>query len=206
MVPRASWGRQGTVARTTWILPTNPQGSIGDRQDFAQEWLVLARKMPIILARIDDRLIHGQITVSWSKTSNPDVIAVVSDKVASDDLQRSALGLGTPIGTELVIYTVKDATKELGSKSPSVKKRVFVIAPSPKEFLDLIKGGVKIESINVGQMGFKQGRKQISKTVSVGKDDIQAFKELHALAIKLEQRQLPSDKKVELEKLLPELL
>jgi mannose/fructose/sorbose-specific phosphotransferase system IIB component len=162
--------------------------------------------MPIVLARIDDRLIHGQITVSWSKVSSPDIIAIVSDEVASDDIQRSALGFGAPLGIELQIYTVRQAGKELNPKSPKIKKRVFVIAPTPKDFLDLIQAGVRIDSINVGQMGFKQGRMQISKTVSVGKDDVQAFKELHALSIGLEQRQLPSDRKVELEKLLPGLL
>lgn len=162
--------------------------------------------MPIVLARIDDRLIHGQITVAWSKISSPEIIAVVSDKVASDDIQRSALELSVPVGTELTIYTVKQAIKELNQKSPKINMRILIIAPDPKDFLDLIQGGVKIKSINVGQMGFRQGKKQILKTLSIEKKDIEAFKKLRSMGIALEHRQLPSDRKVGLEKLLPEIL
>jgi mannose/fructose/sorbose-specific phosphotransferase system IIB component len=167
---------------------------------------MLGRNMPIVLARIDDRLIHGQITVAWSKISNPGIIAVASDEVASDDIQRSALKLGVPVGIELTIYTIKQAIKELNPKSPKIKRRVLIIAPDPKNFLDLIQGGVKIESINVGQMGFRQGKKQISKTLAVEKNDIGTFKKLHSMGITLEHRQLPSDRKIELEKLLPEIV
>jgi mannose/fructose/N-acetylgalactosamine-specific phosphotransferase system component IIB len=62
-----------------------------------------------------------------------------------------------------------------------------------------------VKSINVGQMGFKQGKKQVSKTVSVEKEDIDAFRKLRSMGLTLEQRQLPGDKKVDLEKLLPEI-
>jgi PTS system mannose-specific IIB component len=161
--------------------------------------------MPIVLARIDDRLIHGQITVSWSKISNPDIIAVVDDKVALSEIQRSTLELAAPIGLELVVLGILDGIRELNPRSTRAKKKVFLIVPSPEDILRLIEGGVEVKSINVGQMGFKQGKKQISKTVSVEKNDIEAFRKLRALGISLEQRQLPGDKKVDLEKLLPEI-
>lgn len=161
--------------------------------------------MPIVLARIDDRLIHGQITVSWSKVSNPDIIAVVDDKVASDEIQRSTLELATPIGIELIVLGVSEGIKELAPKSARAKKKVFLIAPTPEDILRLIEGGVEVKSINVGQMGFKQGKKQISKTISVEKRDIEAFRKLRSMGIGLEQRQLPGEKKVDLEKLLPEI-
>jgi mannose/fructose/sorbose-specific phosphotransferase system IIB component len=167
---------------------------------------VVEMEMPIILARIDDRLIHGQITVAWSKVSNPEVIAVVSDRVASDAIQKSALELAVPVGIELAIYSVKQAVKQFNPDSPMIKKRIFVIAPTPNDFVDLIEGGVRVESINVGQMGFKQGKKRISRTLSVEEEDITALKKLHALGVALEHRQLPSDKKISLQKLLPEPL
>jgi mannose/fructose/sorbose-specific phosphotransferase system IIB component len=161
--------------------------------------------MPIVLARIDDRLIHGQITVAWSKVSNPDTIAVVDDKVASNEIQRSTLELAVPIGVELLVLGISQGVKELGPKSPRSKNKIFIIIPTPDDILKLIEGGVEVKSINVGQMGFKQGKKQISKTISVDKKDIDAFKKLRSMGITLEQRQLPGDKKVELDKLLPEI-
>jgi PTS system mannose-specific IIB component len=161
--------------------------------------------MPIVLARIDDRLIHGQITVSWSRISNPDIIAVVDDKVVSSEIQRSTLELATPIGIELIVLGISEGIKELGPKSARAKKKVFLIVPTPKDILRLVEGGVEVKSINVGQMGFKQGKKQVSKTVSVEKEDIDAFRKLRSMGLTLEQRQLPGDKKVDLEKLLPEI-
>jgi PTS system N-acetylgalactosamine-specific IIB component len=168
--------------------------------------VVYEKAMPIVLARIDDRLIHGQITVSWSKISNPDIIAVVDNAVASNEIQRSALELATPIGVELIVLGVPEGIKELGPNSPRAKKKIFLIAPSPQDILRLVEGGVELKSINVGQMGFKQGKKQISKTVSVEKKDIDAFRKLRSMGVALEHRQLPGEKKVDLEKLLPEIM
>ncbi len=167
--------------------------------------MVLETGLPIVLARIDDRLIHGQITVSWSKVSNPDVIAIVDDRVASNEIQRSTLELATPIGIELMVLGVDEGIKELGPTSAKSRKKVFLIVPTPEDILRLISGGVEVKSINVGQMGFKEGKKRISKTVSVEKEDIEAFRKLRLLGIQLEQRQLPGEKKVDLEKLLPEI-
>jgi mannose/fructose/sorbose-specific phosphotransferase system IIB component len=161
--------------------------------------------MPIVLARIDDRLIHGQITVSWSKVSNPDIIAVVDDRVSSDEIQRSTLELAAPIGIQLIVLGISEGIKQLSPASASSNKKVFLIVPTPEDILRLVEGGVEVRSINVGQMGFKQGKKQISKTVSVDKRDIDAFRKLRSMGIQLEQRQLPGDKKVELEKLLPDM-
>ena len=161
--------------------------------------------MPIVLARIDDRLIHGQITVAWSKISNPDVIAIVDDAVASNEIQRSALELAVPIGVELVVVGVSEGIKELASNSPHAKRKIFLISPTPEDVLRLVEGGVELKSVNVGQMGFKEGKKRISKTVSVEKEDIEAFRKLRSKGIVLEQRQLPGDKKIELENLLPEI-
>jgi mannose/fructose/sorbose-specific phosphotransferase system IIB component len=161
--------------------------------------------MPVVLTRIDDRLIHGQITVSWSKVSNPDIIAVVDDLVASDEIQRSALELAAPIGTKLVVLGISEGIKQLSPPSANSNKKVFIIVPTPEDILRLVEGGVKVKSINVGQMGFKQGKKQISKTVSVDEKDIDAFRKLRSMGIQLEQRQLPGDKKVDLEKLLPSI-
>jgi mannose/fructose/N-acetylgalactosamine-specific phosphotransferase system component IIB len=106
---------------------------------------------------------------------------------------------------ELVVLGISQGAKELGPKSPRSKKKIFIIVPTPDDILKLIQGGVEVKSINVGQMGFKQGKKQISKTLSVDKKDIDAFKKLRSMGITLEQRQLPGDKKVELGKLLPEI-
>jgi mannose/fructose/sorbose-specific phosphotransferase system IIB component len=161
--------------------------------------------VPIVLFRIDDRLIHGQITVAWSKLSNPDIIAVVSDKVASNEIQRSALELAAPVGVDVVIYSIMQAVKELGGKSSKNKKRIFVIVPTPEDALRLHEGGVEIKSINVGQMGFAKGKKQISKTISVDNRDVAAFRKLLSKGIEIEHRQLPGNKKVQLETLLHEM-
>nr|MDO8099236.1 PTS sugar transporter subunit IIB [Candidatus Njordarchaeota archaeon] len=160
--------------------------------------------MPIVLFRIDDRLIHGQITVAWSKISNPDTIAVVSDRVASDETQRSALELAAPVGVDVMIYSISQAIKELGPKSSKCKKRVFIIVPRPEDALKLVEGGVEVKSINVGQMGFTKGKKQISKTLSVDDKDVKAFRKLLSKGVEIEHRQLPGNKKIQIEKLLPQ--
>ena len=64
--------------------------------------------MPIVLVRIDDRLVHGQIVQGWLKNIDVNKIVVVSDSAATDDMQKMLMAMAVPIGIELEVNTVKD--------------------------------------------------------------------------------------------------
>ena len=72
-------------------------------------------------------------------------------------------------------------------------EKVFYLFTNPREVVDLVKGGIPLEKLNIGGMQFKQGKTQISKAVSLDADDVAAFRELHQLGVKLDLRVVKTD-------------
>lgn len=152
-------------------------------------------KMPIVLVRLDDRLIHGQVTVKWAHKVNPDRIIVVNDQVAQDPIAKMTLPLAAPAGVKVSILSVNDAVSEHNSNKWD-KEKVFIIVKTPFDALGLVKGGVRFDWLDVGQLGYKEGRKHVTRTVSLSEDEAKALKEVSDMGIKLIYQQLPEDKAV----------
>lgn len=152
--------------------------------------------MQILLARIDDRFIHGQVVTRWVKEFPADRLIVVSDAVAADELRKSLLISVAPSNMTASVVSVEKMIKAY--HSPRYEGvSAFLLFENPRDVLRLVEGGVKITSVNVGGMRFENDREQITKSVSVTRDDIAAFKMLQSLGVKQELRQLPSDTPVD---------
>lgn len=154
--------------------------------------------MPIKLARIDDRLIHGQVTVGWTRLLGIDRILVVSDKVAKDPIQQAVLGMAAPHGVKVSPVTVADAICKLTTTDLVAKSSLMLIFTNPTDVLALVNAGVEIQEVNIGGMQFKTGKTQVTKAVSVDAADVSAFKELHDRGIKLSVQMVPADKPTDL--------
>ncbi|MGT2925511.1 PTS system mannose/fructose/N-acetylgalactosamine-transporter subunit IIB [Streptococcus caviae] len=160
--------------------------------------------MKIKLARIDDRLIHGQVTTVWAKEANAERIIIPSDDVASDEIRKTLVKQAAPPGIKVNVVTTDKAIKVY--HNPKYENdTVFYLFTKPQEVVDLVKGGVPIKSINIGGMQFKEGRTQLTKAVSVSKEDIEAFKELIGLGVTLDCRVVVTDSSKDFEALLKEV-
>src|SRR5258708_770303 len=120
--------------------------------------------MSVVLVRIDDRLVHGQVVEGWLKSIHATAIVVASDQVASEEMQKALYLLAVPQGITLSCLSIRDAA-EAWSGSPWKKDRVLVLVASPQDVVALIQYGAKIESVNVGGMHYREGRVQILKAV-----------------------------------------
>jgi len=150
----------------------------------------------IRLVRIDDRLIHGQITSAWISDLGVDTIVVADDGTVKDDLQRMMLEMATPPNIILKIFKVEDAAAFL--QNPENSGRALVLVKGPAQALALVKKGIFVKSINVGNLSMHPAKKKIYKSIWVGDDDISNFKELDSLGIELEVRVVPSDRPIPL--------
>ncbi|MFT8318619.1 MAG: mannose/fructose/sorbose PTS transporter subunit IIB [Sporolactobacillus sp.] len=157
--------------------------------------------MKINFARIDDRLIHGQVATVWAKKANAKRIIICSDEVAGDQVRKSLLKQAAPPGIKVNICDIEKASKVYFNPFYE-DETVFFLFTCPDDVLRLVKKDVPIQTINIGGMAFREGKKQITKAVSVGKDDIAAFKELNARGVKLDLRVVDSDPAVDLMKKL----
>lgn len=157
--------------------------------------------MSITFVRIDDRLIHGQVVESWIPWTKAQAICVVSDAAASDPTQRALMELSIPEGIELRVLGVSDAINYLTREVPGVR-RVFLLAPGPREILELLKGGVRFDHVNVGGLHYSAGRVQLGKLVYISDEERSALRAIAAQGVMLEGRGVPSDESMDLAQLL----
>lgn len=103
----------------------------------------------IKLTRVDYRLIHGQVAMSWTHALDVDCILLASDAVAKDDMRKAALRLARPSGVKLVIKDVDAAIEALNS-GVTDKYSLFIIAETIEDVYRLAKGCKDIKEINLG--------------------------------------------------------
>ncbi|HDR2752441.1 MULTISPECIES: PTS mannose transporter subunit IIAB [Enterobacter] len=153
--------------------------------------------MVIGLARIDDRLIHGQVATRWTKETNVKRIIVVSDEVAADTVRSTLLTQVAPPG---VTAHVVDIAKMLRvyNNPKYAGERVMLLFTNPTDVERIVEGGVKITSVNIGGMAFRQGKTQVNNAISVDEKDIEAFNKLNARGIELEARKVSTDQKLKM--------
>ncbi|MCL2485640.1 MAG: PTS sugar transporter subunit IIB [Endomicrobia bacterium] len=150
--------------------------------------------MPIVLVRIDDRLIHGQIVQGWLKNINVDKIFVVSDIVAQDSMQQMLMSMAVPSNIELEIKNVCDSVQPVIS-GHNEKTRIMILASNPKDVLHMIENGAPIKSVNVGGMHFVNGKRQLLCNLSVDDDDVRHLYKIYEKGIEIEGRVLPADER-----------
>ena len=153
--------------------------------------------MVIGLVRIDDRLIHGQVATRWTKETNVQRIIVVSDEVAADTVRKTLLTQVAPPGVTAHVVDVAKMIRVYNNPKYA-GERVMLLFTNPTDVERIVEGGVKITSVNIGGMAFRQGKTQVNNAISVDAKDIEAFNKLNARGIELEARKVSTDQKLKM--------
>ncbi|WP_031523492.1 PTS mannose transporter subunit IIAB [Siccibacter colletis] len=153
--------------------------------------------MVIGLARIDDRLIHGQVATRWTKETNVTRIIVVSDEVAADTVRKTLLTQVAPPGVTAHVVDVAKMIRVYNNPKYA-RERVMLLFTNPTDVERVVEGGVNIKSVNIGGMAFRQGKTQVNNAISVDSADIEAFRKLNARGIELEARKVSNDPKLKM--------
>lgn len=163
--------------------------------------------MSVTHVRMDNRLIHGQILVSWNSALKIDHLIVTNDKVANDPMQVTLLKAVTPIGAKVSVLSIKDCVEYCLSPEAE-KENIFVITKFPEDGLALIENGLTIDTLNLGNQAFVRGSKKLSNSVYLTEEGVKALKTMHEKGITITCRMLPNDPKSEfwpvIEKNFPE--
>ncbi len=148
--------------------------------------------MDIRLARIDDRLIHGQVVTVWAKEAGAQRIIIVSDEVNKDEIRKTLVRQAAPPGVKVNVVDVPKAIRVYNNPKYE-NDTVFYLFTNPTEVAELVEGGVPIKEINIGGMQFKHGKTQVTKAVSCSPEDVEAFKKLKELGVGYDLRCVASD-------------
>lgn len=153
----------------------------------------------IVLTRIDNRLIHGQVATQWCQAIDANLIIVANDEVSTNKMRQGIMDMAAPEGMATRYFSIDKTIDVIHKADPS--QRIFIIVETPADALALVEGGVPITKINVGNMHLTQDKHQVATSVAVGDADIAAFKALRDKGVELEVRRVPSTPAEDVDKL-----
>jgi len=151
----------------------------------------------INLARLDTRLLHGQVATAWTPYSKANRIIVVSDAVAHDELRKNLIKQAAPNGVKANIVPISKM-EEVAKDDRFGGVDALLLFETVQDVLRAVEGGVPIKTLNVGSMAHSEGKTMVNKVLSMDKADVEAFEKLRDLGVEFDVRKVPSDSKANL--------
>jgi mannose/fructose/sorbose-specific phosphotransferase system IIB component len=157
--------------------------------------------MKLSLIRIDDRLIHGQVTMGWSRNVGANVIMVANDAVAQDPMQKSLMKMASPPGITVEVLSLEEAAKIITDETlPNAN--ILLLVRNPIDFLELVNKGVMVDKVNVGGVRPSGATIKLTKEVSATPEELKAWKQIDKLGIRIEVRFVPNSNSTYLNEIL----
>ncbi len=158
--------------------------------------------MAIVLFRVDERLIHGQVVVGWGTTLHPQLIVVVDDELAGSPWEQELYCLGVPPQLEASFASVADARARLADWQQA-STRVIALTRDVRSMRRLLEGGALPQAeVNIGGLHFAPGRHAVLPYVYLSDDERQEIVRLAELGVEVSARDLPGARRVDLAHLL----
>ncbi|MBU3195964.1 PTS N-acetylgalactosamine transporter subunit IIB [Clostridium algidicarnis] len=146
----------------------------------------------ILLTRIDNRLVHGQVGVTWTTSIGANLLVVVDDIAAQDKIQQQLMTMtAESSGVGIRFFSIEKTIKVISKAAPSQK--IFLICKTPETVRKLIDGGVELKKVNVGNMHFSDGKRQITKKVFVDDKDLEDLKYIQSKGVEVYIQDTPGD-------------
>jgi PTS system mannose-specific IIB component len=146
--------------------------------------------MPFVLVRVDDRLIHGQVTVAWGARLSPERMILVNDEICCCDWRCALYAETDAMGVPVSVATSEGFAEGLKTGKWD-DERTFLIVESPRDLLALIRSGLDVAEANIGGMHYAEGKCELLPYVFVDDEDVAAMKEIMAGGTKLTARDVP---------------
>lgn len=153
----------------------------------------------IVLCRIDNRLVHGQVATQWCGVVGANLILVANDDVASNELRQGLMDMCAPSYCTTRYWSIQKTIDNIHRASDAQK--IALICETPQDVLKLVEGGVPIKQLNVGNMHMSDGKRQVATSVAVDDADVAAFKKLRELGVEIFIQRVPDIAKENVEKL-----
>ena len=157
----------------------------------------------IKLLRVDYRLVHGQVAISWSGYLGADCILVANDEVAKDEMRQSMLRLSKPQRTKLVIKSVEDSIKAIKS-GVTDKYNLFIVVNNIQDVERLVAEISELKYVNLGVLPATKNSKALSKAIFVTEKDVDSLKRLLDQDIQIDIQQVPTESAITVNKKLLE--
>ncbi len=152
----------------------------------------------VALVRVDDRLIHGQVTAVWCRAWNLDRIIVVDDEVAADPFMQEVYRLAAPAGIQVQVVSLEDAVPLLRQEAEDGGHRTMVLLRSVAGAVALYEQGFSFPALNVGGIGMGPGRRPLWRNIAASPQEIALLERLAQRGVEVTLQPVPDDRPVPL--------
>ncbi len=146
----------------------------------------------ILLVRVDDRLLHGQLLCSWIPFMKADMLVVVSDEVAKDSFKSAIIRECGEEGLNVVVKGVSEVVRDANC-GDFRNVRAILVVRTLKDAMRLYEEGLTFSSLNIGNIHHGDGDgRMLCPSVILNKEDEEIIEKLKALGVKIDIRDLPT--------------
>lgn len=155
----------------------------------------------IAFARVDTRLLHGQVATTWTKSVNPDRIIVCSDAVSHDDLRKTMIVQAAPTGVKVNVVPISKII-DVAHDVRFGATKAMLLFETPQDALRAIEGGVPIKQLNLGSMAHSVGKVVVTNALAMDQKDVDTLEAIKDKGVKFDIRKVPSDKSEDFDKVI----
>lgn len=157
----------------------------------------------VVLCRVDERLLHGQVAVTWLSQLQPDSILIANDEVMENEMSKMALKMVKPAGMNMAIRSLADGAKLLNDPRAE-KLKIFTVVKTLQDAVRLCEQTDQVTKINVGGVKKKEGAKLVAASVYLNDDDLAAVQKLVDMGKDVEFKMVPNESGKKAEQILAE--
>lgn len=146
----------------------------------------------LVLTRIDDRLIHGQVMTKWLKETEAQNILIIDDATAKNDFMINVFEQAIPEDVGIGVFNKEDGVKFL---SQPLEAPTLILVKVPETVEYLIDHGIDIKDVDLGGMGAKEGRTTLYQYISTSPEEDKCFKRLIDKGVNVYVQIVPQNEK-----------
>lgn len=164
----------------------------------------------VLQVRIDDRLIHGQVAIMWSKELDTQGIIVANDKAAANETMAATLRMGCPTSQKLLIKGIEDAARIINDPR-GAEMRILVLVNRVTDALALVEACPgQVPVVNFANVGRFDGSDpaslaHVAKNVMLSASELEATKKLIATGVDAYNQPMPQDRRIPMAQAISEL-
>lgn len=159
--------------------------------------------MSIVVARIDDRLVHGQVVIGWGRPLELNRIVLVDAEVAGSEFERELYQMAVPAGIAVEFLSPDEAPARIESLDADAD-RVLVLTGSVDTMVALAKACPgAIHKVNLGGIHDRPGRQEYLRYVYLTAQEFADLSAVEAAGIEVSAQDLPTSAPIPLTALHP---
>jgi len=131
--------------------------------------------MSLVLARIDCRLIHGQVVETWVPHVNANLLIVANDDLFANPVLRSVMELAVPVGIRVRFCRLDEVVAAIADADRAGDRSILLVS-NATDAVRIRKDGAAFSLLNIGNLHFAEGKVQISPSVFFAPEDFEALR------------------------------